>query len=198
MERRIFLKGSAAVIPATVGLQMLLTRSTVFAQSADFKDDVDVLNYALTLEYLESEFYKQGNGAGLLSGEEAGFVEQIGADEDAHVTAISTTIKDIGGEPVAAPKVDFGKAFANRESFLKTAHIFENLGVGAYLGAAGFIKEPAILQAAAGIFGVEARHAAVIGDLLGLEPEDGVYMGSTETPKKKDEVLEAAGPFIKG
>ena len=198
MERRIFLKGTAAVIPATVGLQMLLSRNTVFAQSADFKDDVDVLNYALTLEYLESEFYKQGNGAGLLSGEEAGFVEQIGADEDAHVTAITQVVKDIGGKPVAAPKVDFGKAFASRESFLETAHVFENLGVGAYLGAAGFIKEPAILQAAAGIFGVEARHAAVIGDLLGLDPEGGVYMGSTETPKDKAAVLKAAGPFIKG
>ena len=198
MERRNFLKGTAAVIPATVGLQMLLSRSTVFAQSADFKDDVEVLNYALTLEFLESEFYRQGNGAGLLSGEEAGFVEQIGADEDAHVAAISDTIKKIGGKPVAAPKVDFGKAFASRESFLETAHVFENLGVGAYLGAAGFIKEPAILQAAAGIFGVEARHAAVIGDLLGLDAEGGVYMGATETPKAKDEVLKAAGPFIKG
>jgi hypothetical protein len=198
VERRNFLKGSAAVIPATIGLQMLMGRGTVFAQSADFKDDVDVLNYALTLEFLESEFYRQGNGAGVVSGDEAGFLEQIGADEDAHVTAITQTIKDIGGKPVAAPKVDFGKAFANRESFLKTAHIFENLGVGAYLGAAGFIKEPAILQAAAGIFGVEARHAAVIGDLMGLEPEGGVYMGSTETPKEKDEVLKAAGPFIKG
>lgn len=197
MERRIFLKGTAAVIPASIGLQMLMNRGTAFAQGADFKDDVEVLNYALTLEYLESEFYRQGNGANLLSGDEAGYLEQIGADEDAHVAAISQTIKDIGGEPVAAPKVDFGMAFAKRESFLETAHIFENLGVGAYLGAAGFIKEPAILQAAAGIFGVEARHAALVGDLLGLEPEGGVYMGANETPKTKDEVLKAAGPFLK-
>ena len=197
MERRIFLKSTAAVIPASIGLQMLMSRGTAFAQGADFKDDVEVLNYALTLEYLESEFYRQGNGAGLLSGDEAGYIEQVGADEDAHVAAISQTIKDIGGKPVAAPKVDFGKAFSNRESFLETAHTFENLGVGAYLGAAGFIKEPAILQAAAGIFGVEARHAALVGDLLGLEPEGGVYMGATETPKTKDDVLKAAAPFLK-
>jgi len=197
VERRIFLKSTAAVIPASIGLQMLMSRGTAFAQGADFKDDVEVLNYALTLEYLESEFYRQGNGAGLLSGDEAGYIEQVGADEDAHVAAISQTIKDIGGKPVAAPKVDFGKAFSNRESFLETAHTFENLGVGAYLGAAGFIKEPAILQAAAGIFGVEARHAALVGDLLGLEPEGGVYMGATETPKTKDDVLKAAAPFLK-
>ena len=192
------MRGTAAVIPATIGLQMLMGRATVFAQGTDFKDDVEVLNYALTLEYLESEFYRQGNSAGLLSGVEADYAKQIGADEDAHVTAITQTIKDIGGKPVAAPKVDFGKAFSDRGAFLKTAHTFENLGVGAYLGAASFIKEPAILQAAAGIFGVEARHAAVIGDLMGLEPEGGVYMGATETPIKKDDVLKAAGPFIKG
>ena len=197
MERRVFLKGSAAVIPASLGLQMLISRGTAFAQGADFKDDVEVLNYALTLEYLESEFYRQGNGAKLLSGVEAGYLKQVGADEDAHVAAISQTIKDIGGTPVAAPKVDFGEAFANRESFLKTAHIFENLGVGAYLGAASFIKTPAILQAAAGIFGVEARHAALVGDLLGLAPEGGVYQGATETPETKANVLKAAAPFLK-
>jgi len=197
MERRDFLKGSAAVIPTSIGLQMLMSRGTAFAQMADFKDDVEVLNYALTLEYLESEFYRQGNGAKLLSGTEAGYLKQVGADEDAHVAAISQTIKDIGGEPVAAPKVDFGEAFANRESFLKTAHTFENLGVGAYLGAAGFIKKPEILQAAAGIFGVEARHAALVGDLLGLEPEGGVYKGATETPETKANVLKAAAPFLK-
>jgi len=197
MERRAFLKGTAAVIPTTVGLQMLMSRGTAFAQGSDFKDDVEVLNYALTLEYLESEFYRQGNGANLLSGTEAGYLEQVGADEDAHVAAITKTIEDVGGKPVAAPKVDFGEAFADRASFLKTAHTFENLGVGAYLGAAGFIKEPAILQAAAGIFGVEARHAALVGDLLGLEPEGGVYMGATETPQTKDDVLKAAKPFLK-
>ena len=68
----------------------------------------------------------------------------------------------------------------------------------AYLGAAGFIKDKAILQAAAGIFGVEARHAAVVGNLLGLEPEGGVYMGATETPLSKDDVLAAAEPFLAG
>jgi hypothetical protein len=197
VDRRIFLKGTAAVIPATVGLQMLTTRFA-FAQGSDFGSDEDVLNYALTLEFLESEFYRQGNAAGLLSGKEADYVQTIGADEDAHVAAITDTVMKIGGTPVKAPAVDFGEAFANRDSFLKTAHVFENLGVGAYLGAAGFIKNKDILQAAAGIFGVEARHAAIIGNMLGLPAENGVYMGSTETPKDKASVLEAATPFLAG
>jgi hypothetical protein len=195
MDRRFFLKGTAATIPTAVGLQMLSSRFA-FAQSSDFGSDVDVLNYALTLEFLESEFYRQGNEAGLLSGQEAEYVQTIGADEDAHVAAISDTIMKIGGTPVDAPAVDFGGAFASRESFLKTAHVFENLGVGAYLGAAGFIENKDILQAAAGIFGVEARHAAIIGNMLELEPEGGVYMGSTETPKDKAAVLKAATPFL--
>jgi hypothetical protein len=197
MNRRDFIKGTAAVVPSTIALQMLSTRFA-FAQSSDFGNDVDVLNYALTLEYLESTFYMQGNDAGIVSGEDLMFLQRVSADEAAHVVAITDTIKKIGGKPVAAPKVDFGKAFANRDSYLKTAHTFENLGVGAYLGAAGFIKDKGILQAAAGIYGVEARHAAVIGDLLGLKAEGGVYMGATETPKDKASVLEAATPFIKG
>lgn len=195
-ERRVFLKGAAATIPATVAVQMLGGR-WVWAQSSDFKDDVDVLNYALTLEYLEAEFYKQGNATNLLSGPEAELVGIIGADEAAHVEALAATIKDVGGKPVAAPKVDFGPAFKNRQAFLELAHVFENTGVSAYLGAAGFIKEKPILQAAAGIFGVEARHAAVIGDLLGLKAEGGIFAGAVETPLTKDEVLKAVKPFIK-
>lgn len=196
MDRRDFMKGTAAAVPSAIALQMLSTRFAL-AQGSDFNNDVDVLNYALTLEFLESEFYRQGNSAGLLPAEEAAFLDNIGSDEDAHVAAITDTIKKIGGKPVPAPKVDFGEAFASRESYLKTSHTFENLGVQAYLGAAGFIKDKAILQAAAGIFGVEARHAAVVGDLLGLKPEGGVYLGATESPMKKSQVLKAAKPFIK-
>jgi hypothetical protein len=197
MDRRSFIKGTAAVVPATVALQMLGGR-WVWAQGADFEDDVAVLNYALTLEYLESEFYKQGNSANLVSGQEAEYLNTIGSDEDAHVAALTDTIKKLGGKPVAAPKVDFGGAFKDRNSYLTLSHTFENVGVQAYLGAAGFIQDKAILQAAAGIFGVEARHAALVGDLLELDVEGGVFMGATETPLTKDEVLKAVMPFIKG
>lgn len=196
MNRRLFLKGSAAAIPSAMALQMLIGPRWALAQTDDFADDVAVLNYALTLEYLEAEFYRQGNAANLLSGQEAEYLQQIGADEDAHVTALTETITQLGGTPVAAPSVNFMDSFANRNAYLTTSHTFENLGVAAYLGAAGFIESKEILQAAAGIFGVEARHAAVVGNLLELEPEGGVYMGATETPQTMAQVLEAAGPFI--
>ena len=196
MNRRAFLKSTAAVIPAAIALQMLNER-WAWAGVPDFNSDVDVLNYALTLEYLEAAFYEQGNARALLSGREAEYLKAIGADEQAHVEAISATIRKLGGTPVAAPAVDFGDAFKNREHFLKLSHTFENTGVGAYLGAAGSIKNKDVLQAAAGIYGVEARHAAVVGNLLNLKADDGVFMGAMEKPKSKSAVLEAVKPFLR-
>ncbi len=197
MDRRGFLKTSASVIPTAVALQMLNER-WAWAGAPDFASDLDVLNYALTLEYLEAAFYKQGNARSLVSGREAEYLLAIGADEQAHVDALSATIRKLGGAPVAAPNVDFGDAFKDREHFLKLSHTFENTGVHAYLGAAGSIKNKDVLQAAAGIYGVEARHAAIIGSLLKLKVDDGVFMGAMEKPKSKSDVLDAVKPFLRG
>lgn len=118
-------------------------------------------------------------------------------DEEAHVWAITDTIEKLGGTPVPAPEVDFGDAFTSSESYLETAYTFENLGVQAYLGAApSLFQEKELLTAAASIFGVEARHAAIIGQLQKKKAEGGVYKGAFETPASKDKVLRAAGPFI--
>jgi len=197
VDRRTFIKGTAATIPSAIALQMLGGR-WAFAQSSDFKNPVDVLNYALTLEFLEAAFYKQGTAKNLVSGQEASLLETIQKDEEAHVKALTDTIKKIGGKPTKAPKVDFGGAFKDRDSFLKLAHTLENTGVQAYLGAApALFEEKELLSAAASIFGVEARHAAILGDLRGLKAEGGVFQGATESPASKDEVLKAVMPFVK-
>ena len=195
MSRRDFVRGQVHDVPAPLALGALQAKFQLAAAS-DFSDDVDVLNYALTLEYLESAFYQQGNAKALLTGKAKKYVARIGADEAAHVAAIAATIKQLGGTPVKAPSVNFGDAFASANSFLTASHTFENVGVGAYLGAAGFIKNKDVLQAAAGIFGVEARHAAIVGNLLGLKAEGGVYMGATETPITKAKVLADVAPFL--
>lgn len=197
LSRRDIVKGAATTIPTSVALQMLGSR-WAFAQSADFANDVEILNFALTLEYLESEFYRQGNSAGLLSGKELDYLEQIESDEEAHVAALYSTVQQLGGEPVPAPGVDFGPAFSSRESYLELAITFENTGVSAYLGAAPMIDDEMILQAAAGIFGVECRHAAILALIAGKPAEGGVYMGSFETPKLRPEVLAAVQPFLTG
>lgn len=192
---RDLVHGNASEVPAGVALGAL-NNGFQLASAKDFGSDLDVLNYALTLEYLEAEFYRQGNAANLVKGTEKKYLMQIGADEASHVATLTATIQKLGGKPVGAPAVDFGGSFDSRKSFLTTAHVFENKGVGAYLGAAGFVKDKMILQAAAGIFGVEARHAAVVGNLLGLKAEGGVYQGPFEKPIAKGDVLKAVAPFL--
>lgn len=196
MKRRDLIRGAATVIPASVALHMLGAKMA-FAQDSDFDGPIDVLNYALTLEYLEAEFYRQGNAASLLDGKAAQYLQKIQTDEETHVMVISDTIDQLGGSPVPAPEVDFGQAFASSDSYLDAAFTFENLGVAAYLGAApSLFAEKELLSAAASIFGVEARHAAILGVLLEKPAEGGVYMGATETPMSRQEVLQAAAPFI--
>jgi rubrerythrin len=153
----------------------------------------------LTLEYLEAEFYRQALARPGVSLPRASreIVETIGGHERAHVAAILDTIGKLNEEPVDPPVVDFGEAFTTTKGFLQAAHDFENTGVAAYLGAARFIEDKAILQSAAQIAGVEARHAALIGELLGLKPEGGVFIGAVETLLEKDQVLSAVAPFIK-
>ena len=196
LNRRDLIKGTAAVIPGAIALQMIGTKFA-FAADGDFKKPIDVLNYALTLEYLEAEFYRQGNEADLLDGKAKKYLDAIQKDEEAHVAAIKDIIKGQGEKAVPAPEVDFGGAFKNKASYLETAYTFENLGVSAYLGAApSLFKEKALLSAAASIFGIEARHAAILGQLAGKKAEGGVYQGSFETAASRDKVLRAAAPFI--
>ncbi|MGI8458529.1 MAG: ferritin-like domain-containing protein [Propionibacteriaceae bacterium] len=196
MHRRDLIKGAAAVIPSAVALQMLGAK-WAYAADGDFTGPIDVLNYALTLEYLEAEFYRQGNGHDLLSGKAKTYLEAIQKDEEAHVVALKQTISSLGATPVGAPQVDFGSAYKSKSSYLETAYTFENLGVSAYLGAApSLFKEKALLIAAASIFGVEARHAAILGNLAKKNAEGGVYMGAFETPATRAAVLKAASPFI--
>ncbi|HEX4108473.1 MAG TPA: ferritin-like domain-containing protein [Solirubrobacteraceae bacterium] len=153
--------------------------------------DVDILNYALTLEYLETDFY-QVKGASLkLSGLARAYAKDFGAEEAAHVAAIAEAIKDLGGTPVAMPKFSF--PVTDQASFLKLASTVENLGVSAYNGAAPMISSKEVLGAAGTIVQVEARHAAAINLLIGLSPTP---TQGFDVPKSKSQVLAAATPLI--
>lgn len=157
--------------------------------------DLDILNYALTLEYLEADFYKQGVDAGILSGRDLALIKPIAEHEAAHVAALTSTIQDLGGEPVAEPNFKYPPpTFRDKAAFLKTASVFEELGVAAYQGQVTNVETPDILGAAAAIAGVESRHAAVLAKLIGGNP----FPAPVEETKSMDEVLEAATPFIKG
>jgi len=176
------LYGAAAVTP--------FVRSA-FAKSST--GDVDILNFALTLEYLEAAFYteaaKQVSG---LSGDIAGYVKTFGDEEQEHVDALTATIGDLGGKPVRAPKVDFGDAFSSQDSFLKLAVTFEDTGVSAYNGAAPAIESKDLVATAGSIVQVEARHAATIRGAAGENPAPEAF----DPTLTKDEVLKAVMPFI--
>jgi rubrerythrin len=155
--------------------------------------DADIVNFALTLEYLEAAFYqeaaKQVKG---LSGAVAGFVKTFGDEEQQHVDALTSTVNDLGGKPVAVPKVDFGDAFASQGSFLKLAQTLEDTGVSAYNGAAPMIQSKDVLAAAGSIVQIEARHAAVIRIQNGDSPAPEAF----DKPLTQAQVLKAVQPFI--
>jgi hypothetical protein len=198
-SRRSFLRNAALV---GVGLTYAATRpgdpiaygkaERGFGSEAA-KSDLDILNYALTLEYLESAFYTAGLKAKLLKGRELELIDPIQQHEANHVTAVRTTIQDLGGTPVAAPKVKFpAGTFSSRAAFLKTAGTFEELGVKAYHGQVPLVKDGHILAAAASIAGVESRHAAIIAQVSGRNP----FPAPIEAHLGMAPVLKAAMPFI--
>jgi hypothetical protein len=155
--------------------------------------DVEILNYALTLEYLESAYYKMGLTKANLSGEAKQLATTIADDEVQHVDALTKAVKSLGGKPAAVPKVDFGNAFANQKSFLKLAQTFEDTGVSAYNGAAPMIESKEVLTSAGSIVQVEARHAAAIRTLNGNPPTDGGF----DKALTMQQVLKAVKPFVK-
>jgi hypothetical protein len=154
--------------------------------------DVEILNFALTLEYLETDFYTVKGKSLALSGQAKAYAKQFGAEEAEHVTALTAAIKSLGGKPVAKPKFAFPAS--SEASFLALASVLENTGVGAYNGAAPSIQSKQVLAAAGGIVQIEARHAAAIDLLLGKSPTPSEGF---DTPLSKAQVLAKAGPLIK-
>ncbi len=157
--------------------------------------DLDIANFALTLEYLESEFYAQGLNAGILSGDVLPYVEATLEHENAHVEALIGLIQQFGGTPVAKPQFMFGDALTSQSAFLNTAATLEITGVGAYLGAAPMIQSPDVLAAAGSIVGVEGEHVVAINYLLGVTPP-----ANMDFPEalSQDAVLAAIAPFMGG
>ena len=192
MSRESFLLRSTLAAGAAYGALSatgLISRALADAGAGD----VDILNYALTLEYLETEFYvqaaKQVKG---LSKYESDLTKELRDNEAEHVDALAATIKKLGGKPVAKPKFDFGGAFGSRAAYLKTANTLEDTGVSAYNGAAPMIASAEVLGAAGGIVQVEARHAAMIRLVRNKPPAPAAFDKASEMAA----VLAAVKPFI--
>ncbi len=173
------------------------------AATADVKGDLAIVNYALTLEYLEADFYAQVIDSGLVKDRKlADLAKALGQQEQEHVDALAATAKKLG-TPAAKPTTKFEDVLSGGlETVLNTAATVENLGAAAYLGAAGQIKDREILAAALAIHSVEARHAAALNQLVGRTFEgDGKLEGSLPNGAfakglPMDEVLKQVKPFI--
>jgi rubrerythrin len=184
----VILKGAlaAGAVYGAVMVGPVVGKALAMSESGD----VGILNFTLTLEYLESSFYREAKTRAKASGDLKSLIELVGRDEEEHVGALTETIKKLGGKPVAEPKFDF--PYSGTAGFLKLAQTFEDTGVSAYNGAAPQIKSPEVLEAAGSIVQVEARHAAAIRLQNGDEPSPVAFDPALSEAK----VLKAVEPFI--
>ena len=185
---------------ATPGAPGAADALPIDSPDSPFADEVEVLNYALTLEHLEATFYREGIAQFVAADFEAlgfqasvlDYVVEIGAHEQTHVDTLIEVITGLGGTPVEQGTYDFG--YADLTGFLGVAAALENTGVGAYTGAAQYLMgNDDLLTAALTIHGVEARHASylnIVTDAASPFPE------AFETPLTPAEVLEIATPFF--
>jgi rubrerythrin len=180
------------------------TAATTTAGDGGMAGDLHVLNYALTLEYLEAEFYKEVIASGLVKDAKvASIAKKFGESEQQHVDALQSTIKSLGGTPVTAPKTNFKPTLdKGLMAVLETAADVENLGAAAYLGQAGNISSKDVLAAALSIHSVEARHAATLNQLLGRGfggkggLKGSLPDGAFGKPMDEAAVLKAVQPFL--
>ena len=144
--------------------------------------DIAILNFALTLEYLEAAFYAEAVASGKLTGETARFASVVAQHEGVHVAFLK---KVLGAKAVAQPKFDFKGTTSDQAKFEATADVLENTGVHAYLGQVANIKTKAVLVGAGRILPIEARHASWIRDIR--------FRGGTTSP-----TTPAPAPFEDG
>jgi Ferritin-like domain len=160
------------------------------ALAASGGSDVDILNFALTLEYLESAFYEEAKQRAGAGGDLKSLIDLVAKDESEHVAGLTAAVKELGGKPAAKPKFDF--PYEDTAGFLNLAQTFEDTGVSAYNGAAPQIKSKAVLATAGAIVQVEARHAAAIRLQNGAEPAPMAFDPTLDEAM----VLKAVEPFI--
>jgi hypothetical protein len=182
--RGTFLRKAGIGAGAIVGSSAFLGAIPSIASAGVAKSDVAILNFALTLEYLEAAFYAGAVASNSLSGKTADFAKVVASHEAAHVSFLK---KALGSAAVKSPKFDFKGTNTDMAKFMATAEVLEDTGVAAYLGQAGNIKAKPILAAAGSVLAVEARHAGWIRDLNNVSGAPSAFQG----PKTKGQILTA-------
>jgi rubrerythrin len=165
--RAAFLKKAGIGAGAVLGSGAVLGALPSIAGAATIpSSDIAILNFALTLEYLEAAFYAAAKGNNVGSGQQdlTAFINVVAGHEAAHVKYLQGAL---GRKAVATPKFDFKDTVTDQAKFAATAQVLEDTGVQAYLGQAANIKNKKVLAAAGSILPIEARHAAWIRDING-------------------------------
>ena len=165
-----------------------------FAQGGGSEGDIEILNFALLLEHLETGFYETAVKEAKLSSDVKALATTFGEQEAEHVAGLTQAIEDLGGKPVEAPPVDFGDAFSSEETFLATGIVFEDLGVSAYNGAGPALQSKELLSVAGQIVQIEGRHAAAVRFAAGEEPAPDAF----DPTLTVEEVTKAVQPFLAG
>lgn len=162
------------------------------AAGAPMGGDIAILNYALTLEHIEDAMYAYLIKSGLLYGRSLTWAQDFGAQEHAHVVALTSTIQKLGGKPVAAQLHYNFPMLMDLKSIVGLLVTVEDLGASAYLGAAPMIQDPTLLQTAVAIHTVEAEHATAWRMEAGLD----VVPFAFATPTPMNKVVAAVKPFL--
>ncbi|MDB5014527.1 MAG: Tat (Twin-arginine translocation) pathway signal sequence containing protein [Daejeonella sp.] len=203
VHRRSFLQyagvGAAGIALVAAGCKK--DKNTGLDSGVDLgSGDIGILNYAYALEQLEAAFYIQvalTPYAGITT-LESSYLTDIRDHEVAHREFFKNAL---AGKAITALEVNFsGIDFSKRDSVLATAKAFEDLGVSAYNGAGTLIKSPNYLLLAGKIVSVEARHAALIRDLISngtFANNEVIDMNGLDKSRTPIEVLTIASAFIK-
>jgi hypothetical protein len=197
IRRRVFMRQAVLLSGGLAAVQALAPHAAS-AQDARLAQDISVLNYALTLERLEADFYVTGlqrftaadfSGFGVVNLFER--LRDIRDHEVAHVQTLTGVVRDIGGKPVEDGSFQF--PYTDARSFLRVAQVLENTGVSAYDGAIALLRTPQLQTAGATIATIEARHAAFLNYVNGDNP----FPAATDTPKSPGEIVTAIQPFVR-
>jgi len=161
-------------------------------ETTEFGDgDVGILNYALTIEHVQADFYAELAGSNFFGATGRKALGKFGEEEDEHIASLSKEVEKLGGKPVAKPKTEF--SLESEDATLELAGELENVGAAAYLGQLPKIKSDAVLKTVLSIHSVEGRHAAAVNELLGVElSPDGAF----EKPATVESVLEVVDPYL--
>lgn len=197
MERRWFLRGGVTLgVSALLGV---LEQAPALAQQGEFDSDIEILDFALAVTSVQSGLYERGNEADLLSGDAARRLLEIATDERSQVTLLEEAIRELGGEPPDPPRLDIDDdILEDRDDYLELAARLENAAVEGLLGILPSIEDADVLELVAGVYGADARHAAVVADLAGADVEGGVFRGPQELSISRDAVADEFSEIAPG